>query len=124
MRDVRWLLASAGEDGHFAAALEQVEDVLTPEARRRLSCLGTRVTEGDNADYTNWEAVAVALARHITNRNGDRRDRRMTMPCRVHRNLPDHWPKRVAGPPKAGQQSLQLFLRAAGQPKPVRPSRG
>jgi len=50
------------------------------------------VTEGDNADYTNWEAVAVALARHITNRNGDRRDRRMAMRYRVPRNLQDHWP--------------------------------
>jgi transposase len=30
-----------------------------------------------NADYLNWEAFAFALARHVTYRNGDHRDRRL-----------------------------------------------
>jgi hypothetical protein len=31
-----------------------------------------------NADYLDWDAFAHALARHITYRNGDHRDRRLT----------------------------------------------
>ena len=30
-----------------------------------------------NADYLDWDAFAYALARHITYRNGDHRDRRI-----------------------------------------------
>jgi hypothetical protein len=38
-----------------------------------------------NADYPNWESFAFALARHITYRNGDHRDRRLIAAEARHR---------------------------------------
>ena len=38
-----------------------------------------------NADYPNWESFALALARHVTYRNGDHRDRRLAAAETKHR---------------------------------------
>jgi hypothetical protein len=38
-----------------------------------------------NADYLDWDAVAFALARHVTYRNGDHRDRRLALAENRHR---------------------------------------
>ena len=38
-----------------------------------------------NADYLDWDAFAFALARHITYRNGDHRDRRLVIAENRHR---------------------------------------
>jgi transposase len=38
-----------------------------------------------NADYPNWESFALALARHVTYRNGDHRDRRLAAAEAKHR---------------------------------------
>jgi transposase len=38
-----------------------------------------------NADYPDWESFAVALARHVTYRNGDHRDRRLAIAENRHR---------------------------------------
>jgi transposase len=38
-----------------------------------------------NADYLNWESFAFALARHVTYRNGDHRDRRLAAAEARHR---------------------------------------
>ncbi len=38
-----------------------------------------------NADYLDWDAFAFALARHITYRNGEHRDRRLTAAEARHR---------------------------------------
>jgi transposase len=38
-----------------------------------------------NADYLDWESLAFALARHVTYRNGDHRDRRLATAERRHR---------------------------------------
>jgi hypothetical protein len=38
-----------------------------------------------NADYLDWDAFAFALARHVTYRNGDHRDRRLAAAEAKHR---------------------------------------
>jgi transposase len=38
-----------------------------------------------NADYLDWDAFAFALARHVTYRNGDHRDRRLALAENRHR---------------------------------------
>jgi hypothetical protein len=38
-----------------------------------------------NADYLDWDAFAFALARHVTYRNGDHRDRRLAAAETRHR---------------------------------------
>lgn len=73
----------------FAAA-HKVELVPTPTYASYLNpveCHFSAITQFvvANADYPNWESFAFALARHITYRNGDHRDRRLAAAETRHR---------------------------------------
>lgn len=73
----------------FAAA-HKIELVPTPTYASYLNpveCHFSAITQFvvANADYPNWESFAFALARHITYRNGDHRDRRLLTAENRHR---------------------------------------
>jgi transposase len=73
----------------FAAA-HKIELVPTPTYASYLNpveCHFSAITQFVvcNADYPNWESFAFALARHISYRNGDHRDRRLTAAENRHR---------------------------------------
>jgi transposase len=64
------------------AAANRIELVATPTYASYLNpveCHFSAISQFVvcNADYLNWEAFAFALARHVTYRNGDHRDRRL-----------------------------------------------
>jgi len=73
----------------FAAA-HNIELVATPTYASYLNpveCHFSALTQFvvANADYLNWDAFAFALARHVTYRNGDHRDRRLATAENRHR---------------------------------------
>jgi transposase len=73
----------------FAAA-HNIELVPTPTYASYLNpveCHFSALTQFvvANADYPNWETFAFALARHVTYRNGDHRDRRLVIAETRHR---------------------------------------
>jgi DDE superfamily endonuclease len=73
----------------FAAA-HNIELVPTPTYASYLNpveCHFSALTQFvvANADYPNWESFAFALARHVTYRNGDHRDRRLVIAENRHR---------------------------------------
>jgi hypothetical protein len=73
----------------FAAA-HNIELVATPTYASYLNpveCHFSALTQFvvANADYPNWDSFAVALARHVTYRNGDHRDRRLIIAETRHR---------------------------------------
>jgi transposase len=73
----------------FAAA-NQIELVPTPTYASYLNpveCHFSAISQFvvANADYPNWESFAFALARHITYRNGDHRNRRLAAAEAKHR---------------------------------------
>lgn len=73
----------------FAAA-NKIELVATPTYASYLNpveCHFSAITQFvvANADYLDWDSFAFALARHITYRNGDHRDRRLIAAERRHR---------------------------------------
>jgi transposase len=72
------------------AAANKIELVATPTYASYLNpveCHFSAITQFvvANADYPNWESFAFALARHITYRNGDHRDRRLLAAENRHR---------------------------------------
>jgi transposase len=73
----------------FAAA-HKIELVPTPTYASYLNpveCHFSAITQFvvANADYLDWDAFAFALARHVTYRNGDHRDRRLAVAEARHR---------------------------------------
>ena len=72
------------------AAANKIELVATPTYASYLNpveCHFSAITQFvvANADYLDWDAFAFALARHITYRNGDHRDRRLLAAENRHR---------------------------------------
>jgi transposase len=72
------------------AAGHKIELVPTPTYASYLNpveCHFSAITQFvvANADYLDWDAFAFALARHITYRNGDHRDRRLLIAENRHR---------------------------------------
>jgi transposase len=72
------------------AANHNIELVATPTYASYLNpveCHFSAITQFvvANADYLHWDAFAFALARHITYRNGDHRDRRLALAENRHR---------------------------------------
>ena len=72
------------------AASHNIEPVPTPTYASYLNpveCHFSAITQFvvANADYTNWESFAFALARHVPYRNGDHRDRRLLAAENRHR---------------------------------------
>jgi transposase len=72
------------------AANNRIELVATPTYASYLNpveCHFSVLTQFvvTNADYLDWDAFAFALARHITYRNGDHRDRRLATAQAKHR---------------------------------------
>jgi hypothetical protein len=66
------------------AAAHKIELVPTPTYASYLNpieCHFSAITQFvvANADYIDWDAFAWALARHVTYRNGDHRDRRLAV---------------------------------------------
>ena len=72
------------------AATHKIELVPTPTYASYLNpveCHFSAITQFvvANADYLDWESFAFALARHVTYRNGDHRDRRLLIAESRHR---------------------------------------
>ena len=72
------------------AATNNIELVATPTYASYLNpveCHFSAISQFvvRNADYPSWESFALALARHITYRNGDHRDRRLIAAEARHR---------------------------------------
>jgi hypothetical protein len=72
------------------AAAHKIELVPTPTYASYLNpveCHFSAITQFvvANADYPDWDAFAWALARHVTYRNGDHRDRRLALVETRHR---------------------------------------
>jgi transposase len=72
------------------AAANKIELVATPTYASYLNpveCHFSAISQFVvcNADYLNWDAFAYALARHITYRNGEHRNRRLTAAENRHR---------------------------------------
>jgi len=72
------------------AANSRIELVATPTYASYLNpveCHFTPISQFvvANADYIDWDAFAFALARHVTYRNGEHRDRRLTAAENRHR---------------------------------------
>jgi transposase len=84
------LSANWTPDIRVFAAANKIELVPTPTYASYLNpveCHFSAITQFvvANADYPNWESFAFALARHITYRNRDHRDRRLALAERRHR---------------------------------------
>jgi hypothetical protein len=78
---------SASAETTTAAGIELVPTPTYASYLNPVACHFTPISQFVvcNADYPDWDDFAFALARHITCRNGERRNRRLTAAENRHR---------------------------------------